>query len=219
MNKKWMPHGITAGALAVFIVLGLACASEPSVRYEWDAVYHGEQNSLLEGTKWIFKGSHSSYGTCDVEFNSEGRFWGDMDTLGSGTWERNGYTVKINTGVSSLVGTYNPQSKRITGTGKNSGWKEVNVEFNWAMDPLGGSIGAASGGEQQVSGQQESNIPQTRSYTVTVWYTESGGRKSIPVVVSAASKDEAEREAERQWKNIYGWNNKLQFIEAVGPIF
>jgi hypothetical protein len=30
MNKKWMPHGITAGVLVVFIVLGLACASSPS---------------------------------------------------------------------------------------------------------------------------------------------------------------------------------------------
>jgi hypothetical protein len=29
MNKKWTPHAITAGVLAVFIVLGLACASAP----------------------------------------------------------------------------------------------------------------------------------------------------------------------------------------------
>jgi len=29
MNKKWMPHIIAAGALVIFIVLGLACASRP----------------------------------------------------------------------------------------------------------------------------------------------------------------------------------------------
>jgi hypothetical protein len=31
MNKTWMPHAITAGVLAVFIVLGLACASAPDL--------------------------------------------------------------------------------------------------------------------------------------------------------------------------------------------
>jgi len=30
MNKKWMPHVIAVGAFVVFIVLGLACASQPS---------------------------------------------------------------------------------------------------------------------------------------------------------------------------------------------
>jgi hypothetical protein len=30
MNRKWLPHFIAAGALVVFIVLGLACASTPS---------------------------------------------------------------------------------------------------------------------------------------------------------------------------------------------
>ena len=29
MNKKWTPHIIAVGAFVVFIVLGLACASEP----------------------------------------------------------------------------------------------------------------------------------------------------------------------------------------------
>jgi hypothetical protein len=29
MKEKWMPHIIAAEALAVFIVLGLACASAP----------------------------------------------------------------------------------------------------------------------------------------------------------------------------------------------
>jgi hypothetical protein len=44
MKKKWTPHVITVGALAVFVVLGLACgSSEPAVRTAKD--YNSFPNS------------------------------------------------------------------------------------------------------------------------------------------------------------------------------
>jgi len=57
--------------------------------------------------------------------------------------------------------------------------------------------------------------PKTTVYTVSVYYLENNTRKFFPEVVQAASKSEAEREAERQWKSKNGWNNKLVFLEAV----
>ena len=57
--------------------------------------------------------------------------------------------------------------------------------------------------------------PRKTTYTVSVWYLENGNRKFFPEVVSATSKSEAEREAERQWKSKNAWNNKLTFLEAV----
>lgn len=58
-------------------------------------------------------------------------------------------------------------------------------------------------------------VPRTTTYTVSVWYLENGTRKLMPQAVSATSKDEAEREAERAWKRLHGANNKLTFLEAV----
>jgi len=57
--------------------------------------------------------------------------------------------------------------------------------------------------------------PKKTTYTVSVWYLENGNKKFFPEVVSATSKSEAEREAERQWKSKNAWNNKLTFLEAV----
>jgi len=57
--------------------------------------------------------------------------------------------------------------------------------------------------------------PKATTYTVSVWYLENGNKKFFPEVVTATSKSEAEREAERQWKSKNAWNNKLTFLEAV----
>jgi len=57
--------------------------------------------------------------------------------------------------------------------------------------------------------------PKATTYTVSVWYLENGNKKFFPEVVTATSKSEAEREAERQWKSKNAWNNKLTFLEAI----
>jgi hypothetical protein len=50
MNKKWMPHIIAVTALAVFIVLGLACASEPDTI---SGVAFGMLQKKAEGKKLL----------------------------------------------------------------------------------------------------------------------------------------------------------------------
>jgi hypothetical protein len=57
--------------------------------------------------------------------------------------------------------------------------------------------------------------PSQRTYTVIVWYTSSGTRMSAVYPIQASSKDEAERDARRQWQTQFGWNTALQFIEAI----
>jgi hypothetical protein len=61
--------------------------------------------------------------------------------------------------------------------------------------------------------------PERIRYTVTVWYTNNGTRMSTPVFVYATSKDEAEREAERQWKNNNSWNPNFKFEESIVPSY
>jgi len=59
------------------------------------------------------------------------------------------------------------------------------------------------------------SAPKATTYTVMVYYMDNTTRKSTFEVVTATSKSEAEREAERKWKQINGYNNKLRFLEAV----
>jgi hypothetical protein len=72
-------------------------------------------------------------------------------------------------------------------------------------DPTPAAGGAAAAAAQ----------PASRNYTVTVWYTASGTRLSSIYTVQASSKNEAEREAQRQWKTAFSWNTAMQFQEAV----
>ncbi|MDR0689171.1 MAG: ankyrin repeat domain-containing protein [Spirochaetaceae bacterium] len=68
---------------------------------------------------------------------------------------------------------------------------------------------------QNSSSSQSAQQPSSQNYFVTVYFNSSGTRMSSSMAVTATSKGEAEREAERQWKTINGWNSNLQFIEAV----
>jgi hypothetical protein len=91
MNKKWLPHVITAVAFVVFIVLGLACTSSPSAKWK-DVVYHGENfdegyYTYLTGTTWTYiNRSSSSAQPTTVEFRSDGKLV--MQGHGSGSWRR-----------------------------------------------------------------------------------------------------------------------------------
>jgi hypothetical protein len=94
MNKKWLPHVITAGAFVAFIVLGLACASPPPSAKWASTVYTGEDfdkgyYKYLTGTTWTYiNRSSSSAQPVTVEFRSDGKLV--MQGHGSGSWERGG---------------------------------------------------------------------------------------------------------------------------------
>jgi hypothetical protein len=197
MNRKWMPHGITAGALAVFIVLGLACATAS----KWaDVSYHGEADPVLEGkvgTMITFDGSPPK----PVEFRSGGKMI--LGNQSNCTWKRAYDSVMFvaNNGWYYGEGKYYPETQKIMGECENS----EGTKWNFTIE-LGSSPGASASSSQQ---------PSSQNYFVTVWFTSSGTRMSSSMSVTAGSKGEAEREAERQWKSINGWNTNLQFIEAV----
>jgi len=103
MNKKRLPHIITAVSLVFFIVLGLAsAASTPSPTPRQDLVLNGEESKLLEGTIWALGG-------IKVEFHPSGKLIAkqqemSMVTYGgnpnvrikelNGSWERIGTDVK-----------------------------------------------------------------------------------------------------------------------------
>jgi hypothetical protein len=125
MNKKWLPHGITAGALVVFIVLGLACASSPSP--EWTNVsYTGEETPLLEGTTWNLTYSDGDANRT-VVFQSSGKLF-ISGISGSSTWQRIGNNVKFITGdgFASYEGTYDQGKQTIMGFLQYSGGKSTN---------------------------------------------------------------------------------------------
>jgi hypothetical protein len=200
MNKKWMPHGITAGALTVFIVLGLACATAS----KWaDVSYDGESSPELEGKTGTIIYYGSSMPPDPVEFRSGGKM-----IIGSSpncTWSRRYEDIiqfTANNGWWHGKGRYNKDTQKIMGSAENSEGKTWDFTIE-----IGSSAGA--------SGSAGSSSQNTRSYSVTVWYTSSGTRLSSIYTVQAVSKDEAEREAERIWKTQFGWNQGMKFQEAV----
>jgi hypothetical protein len=67
----------------------------------------------------------------------------------------------------------------------------------------------------QASSSSGSAQPASQAHAVTVWYEVSGNRISQIMSITASSKGQAEREAERQWKSINGWNTNAKFLEAV----
>ena len=130
MNKKWLPHGISAGALAVFIVLGLACASAPA---KWaNITYSGEETPLLANTTWDLT-LGNNYGVIKFQPGGKLSYIGQYDYLygrsgGYGTWERTGNNVKfITNGDYAYEGIY--RDRQITGTYETSGEKTPNGEF------------------------------------------------------------------------------------------
>jgi hypothetical protein len=203
MNKKWLPHVITAGAFVAFIVLGLACTTAP----KWaNVTYSGEDEPLLEGTTWTYI-SLSENTRHLVEFRSGGQ----MNFSGSGgdyTWQRSGNTVKFigNDGWFYFEGTYYPQTKKIMGSAENSkGVKwDATLELN---EGSSAQIGASSG-----SGASQST---TRTVSVTVYYELNGVRYPATYMVTASSANEAEEQGRRLWQNQFGYNAQAKFISAT----
>jgi hypothetical protein len=125
MNKKWLPHAISAGALAVFIVLGLACASN-----KWaNVTYSGEETPLLANTTWdltFLNGTRN----CTVVFQPGGKlsvsnFLIEVD----GTWQRTGNNIQFV--FTDAFGSYayafegtDDQDRQITGSHEDSKGKK-----------------------------------------------------------------------------------------------
>jgi hypothetical protein len=208
MNKKWLPHGITAGALVFFIVLGLACASTPE--HKWAGVrYNGEDSPMLEGTTWTYIGHND--GTRKIaEFRSGGKLV--MPGAGNCIWMRssidNTHVVRFTTddGWARYEGRYYPETKKIMGSAENSrGVKwDFTLELNEGSSP---QIGASSG-----SGASQST---TRTVPVTVYYEMNGTRLSAVYTVTASSGNEAEEQGRRLWQNQFGFNAQAKFISAT----
>ena len=106
-------------------------------------------------------------------------------------------------------GNYDASTQTIWGTRKYSDGSPDSFTFTRYTGVSQQAAPAAS------SGSSGSSAPSSRAFVVTVWYTSSGTRLSSVYTVEASSKDEAEREAERQWKTQFGWNQALQFQEAI----
>jgi len=205
-----------------------------------DDFQHGENEPLLEGTIWA-----DSENTKDFEMTYEFRAGGRMILktqahAGSrvngteiGKWSRKGNVVKMvfSSGGGFYEGKYYPQSQRIM-----VNWFDKNgvMGTDYTLVPFQGSsitsTPATPAPAQPSSSSSTTNIyvqpttpaqsapaaPRETTYTVFVYYLdEKNTKKSMPQVVSATSKSEAEREAERAWKRLHGVNNKLTFLEAV----
>jgi hypothetical protein len=213
MKKRWLPHGITAGSFVVLIVLGLACASSPSAQFSPpEGMQPGESWPSLAGTTWTWKESQSQL---IVQFKAGGELviqgWTEQNN-----WFRNGDTVVILTSKESngcywsrWDGNYDASTQTIWGTRK---WSTGGSDGFTLTKYTGASPQAAPAAS---SGASASSAPSSRAFVVTVWYTSSGTRLSSVYTVEASSKDEAEREAERRWKTQFGWNQTMQFQEAV----
>jgi hypothetical protein len=133
MNKKWTPHGITAGAFVVFIVLGLACASSPEPPSAPSVVYTGENEPWLSGTKWSEKYPWSKEeGFSHIyEFLEGGMvmIYDSSDNFETanlyGTWERRGTTFKMANSTDSKVGELHTDFIR----GKSSNYTGGGYQF------------------------------------------------------------------------------------------
>jgi len=128
MNKKNLPHIITAVSFLIFIVLVQACASVPR---KWEGVnYNGEDSKLLEGTEWrLFLSGNDSY-YYKFELQPDGkvvaREWNN------GSWERNGEDVKLvlNNGRYYIEGKFDPDNIIINGTiFYSGGQRDITFKF------------------------------------------------------------------------------------------
>jgi ankyrin repeat protein len=226
MNKKWLPHGITAGVLGVFIVLGLACASASEARREamqWAynkadiqfLAYQQEFDLVLDllntysFTQEVLNSTvyNSEYG----DYVNPGRFTALMSAARAGRLDVVQALVERGANVNLRVtadGEY--KGKSASALAYDAGYIEIvnYLKAHGAIDfePLQGQPSNAS---------PASSAPSQSTYAVLVWYTASGNRLSTVYSVQAASKNEAEREAERQWKTQWGWNTAMQFQEAI----
>jgi hypothetical protein len=210
MNRKWFSHGIAAGALIVLIP---ACSSLSSAS-DWDVpAEFGENAPSLGGTTWMCK-SPSDY--TFVQFRSDGKFIVSGST-DNNNWRRTGNSVTCYLyGDGSHYwtiweGTYDEITQTIWTTVKPS---EGQRAQSFTLELYKG-VSSTSGNSTAVT-SSGSSATTSRTFAVPVWYIAvNGTRASSIMIVTAASKDEAECEAEQQWKTINGWNKNVKFVEAV----
>jgi hypothetical protein len=116
--------------VAVTIFTVAACGVFPHHR-DYVSIYKDEDTPLLEHTMWTFVGGRG-INEGIVEFRPDGELfvssWGQ-----GGKWQRVDNTVKFVTdnGYFHWVGTYNPKTKRISGTFYDS----EHGERNFVLEP------------------------------------------------------------------------------------
>ncbi|GHV73436.1 hypothetical protein AGMMS49940_07380 [Spirochaetia bacterium] len=101
------------------------------------------------------------------------------------------------------------EPKQVVTSGSSSSTTNVYTESSSSSN----SSSSQSSTAQRIA--TDLNRAAASMHTVTVYYMDNGTRKSISSIKSASSKAEAERAAEREWKSLNGFNNKLTFLEAV----
>ena len=128
MNRKRLPHLVTAVALAVFIALGLG--SGASVPRQWEGVvYQGEDTPVLAGTAWALTTEgweeHRAPILLDLLPN------GQVGRMKNSSWERVGQNVKVVTqgGFNLIEGTLNADNNTITGTISESDGRTAAVKM------------------------------------------------------------------------------------------
>jgi hypothetical protein len=198
--------------MAVVLTFGTAAlaASCASAQYRPSPDMRlGESEPLLAGTTWTWQENDNQI----FQFKAGGELVRQGDTRES-IWSRDGDSVILiiakdgNWYWGRLTGTYDASTGTIWGTRENSeggSYKFTLTKYTGAPVPAAAPSASSSSSQQLTA----------RMYAVTVWYTSSGTRLSSVYTVNASSKDEAEREAERTWKNQFGWNAAMQFQEAV----
>ena len=130
---------------------------------QWRGViFNGENDTLLEGTTWmymqqagphmllpvVFEGTGATIHAETFEFRMNGRLnWVGNSTIGTTTggtvplehyWERNDDIIKIvcSSGNYYLEGKYYPQTRKIMGTGQDS----RGGSWEFTMEPMQGSF-------------------------------------------------------------------------------
>jgi len=228
MNKKWMPHIIAVMTLVAFIVLGLASSTTPSEVYDM-AYNRGDILTLASYGQWervlnLLKSeknldidainTQTNYGDGFVNYHTRTIL---MYAAKAGKFDVVQALVNKGANVNLRVTSANSTDRGKTASvfAYEAGYIEIveylkqhgTVEFDQVQQFQAPQQGGSSSGAAA--------SPSQRVYSVTVWYTSSGTRLASFYPVTASSKDEAEREAQRMWKNQFGWNTSLKFEEAV----
>jgi len=217
MNKKWMPHIYAVMALVVFIVLGLACATTHSEMYDM-AYNRGDIQTLainaqLDRVLDLLKSGNYK----DIDAINTRYSYGDF----SGTYQWTALMAAAYFGrldvVQALVNRGANVNLRVTASNQSIGKTASALAYDAGHIQIvqylkeHGAVDFEQVQQYQTPQQGGSSAgaaasPSQRVFTVTVWYTSSGTRLSAIYPVTASSKDEAEREGERMWKNQFAWN-------------
>jgi hypothetical protein len=235
MNKKWMPHGITAGVLVVFIVLGLACASEPSPtkrtreRAVEDAYNNGDVQflatigeydkalELLRTDRYENLDDNGHYG-----YGMEGRFISSkgLTALMRAAWDGRLDVVQalVEKGANvnlRVIADNEYKGKTAAVLAYDSGYIKI-VEYlkeHGAID-----FDPVQGQAPGVSAPASSSQQTQKTYVVTITYELSGtsATMTMPYTVQAGSAQEAQILAEGQWRSTNFSNNKFLHSAVTG---